>query len=228
MYRFATGLLGDPQDLRRLGAAELLEVSQGDHLAVKGVQRVQGLLDPEHLLGPDRRVGGRREPAQQHRGQGGGAGLGQAVAVERDLLAGVAHLRAQVAPVADRQPLAHDQPQPEERRQLRALEVAVQAGGGVEERVLEHVGGVDPALEPRIHAQLDHPVQPIPVALEQVRQRLAVAAAKPLDEMEGIARIVRHESPSYPLTCAAARFRDKSGMRQSPHSNMRQRSRSRR
>ncbi len=33
------------------------------------------------------------------------------------------------------------------------------------------------------------------VALEQVRQRLAVAAAEPLDEMDGIARIVRHDSP---------------------------------
>ena len=84
--------------------------------------------------------------------------------------------------MADRQPLAHDQPQPEERRQLRPLEVAVQAGRGVEERVLEHVGGVDPALEPCIHAQLDHPAQAVAVTLEQVRQRLAVAAAKPLQE----------------------------------------------
>ena len=77
--------------------------------------------------------------------------------------------------MADRQPLAHDQPQPQEGRQLRALEVTVQPGGDVEERVLEHVGGVDPALKARIHAQLDHPAQPLPVTLEQVRQRLAVA-----------------------------------------------------
>ena len=51
--------------------------------------------------------------------------------------------------MADRQPLAHHQPQPEEGRQLRAPEVAVHTRRGVQERVLEHVGGVDPALEPR-------------------------------------------------------------------------------
>ena len=65
----------------------------------------------------------------------------------------------------------------------------------VEEGVLEHVGGVEPALEPRVHAQLDHPPQPVAVALEQVRQRLAVAAAEPLDELAGVGRIVRHDSP---------------------------------
>ena len=42
----------------------------------------------------------------------------------------------------------HDQPQPAEGRQVRALEVAVHAGHRVEERVLEHVRGVDPALQP--------------------------------------------------------------------------------
>ena len=113
--------------------------------------------------------------------------------------------------MADRQPLAHDQPQPEEGRQLRAPEVAVQAGRGVEERVLEHVGGVEPALEPRVHAQLDHPAQAIPVALEQVRQRLAVAAAEPLDELLGVARIIRHDSPHNLLHVRTGRFRDKSG-----------------
>jgi hypothetical protein len=48
-------------------------------------------------------------------------------------------------------------------------------------------------LKACIHAQLDHAAQPIPVVLEQVRQRLAVARPEPLHEMEGIARIVRHE-----------------------------------
>jgi hypothetical protein len=35
------GLLADPRDRRRLGAAELLEVSQGDHFPVKGREAVQ-------------------------------------------------------------------------------------------------------------------------------------------------------------------------------------------
>ena len=68
---------------------------------------------------------GGTQTAQQHRGQRGRAGLGQGVAVERDLLAGIPHLRSQVAPVADRQPLADHEPQPQEGRQLWALEVTV-------------------------------------------------------------------------------------------------------
>jgi hypothetical protein len=39
------GLLDDPQDLRRLGGAELLEVSQGDQLPVKGVKAVRAAKD---------------------------------------------------------------------------------------------------------------------------------------------------------------------------------------
>jgi hypothetical protein len=50
------GFLGDLQDLRRLGAAELLEVSQRDHLSVQGLELVERLLDVQHLLGPDRSV----------------------------------------------------------------------------------------------------------------------------------------------------------------------------
>ncbi len=67
--------------------------------------------------------------------------------------------------------------------------------GGVEECVLQDVGGVDPALKSCIHAQLDHSAQSISVALEQVRERLSVALAEPLLEMDGIARIIRHNSP---------------------------------
>ena len=43
------------------------------------------------------------------------------------------------------------------------------------------------------------PAQPIPVALEQVRQRLSVAGAEPVDEMEGVARVVGHVNPPIPL-----------------------------
>ena len=98
---------------------------------------------------------------------------------------------------AEAQGRADDQPQPQEGRQPGVLEVAVQAGRSVEEGVLEDVRGVDPALKPSIHAQLDHATQPVAVALEQVGQRLAVASAEPLEEIVGITGIVRHGSP-YP------------------------------
>src|SRR5262249_6434244 len=90
-----------------------------------------------------------------------------------------------------------------EGRQVRPPEIAVQAGGGVEEPVLEHVGGVEPALDPRVHAELDHPVEAIPIALEQVGERLAVAGAEPLDELPGVGRFGWHvETSPYHLTCA--------------------------
>src|SRR5262245_56052442 len=73
--------------------------------------------------------------------------------------------------------------------------VTVQSGRRVEEGVLEHIGGVAPGLKTCVPAQLDHAAQPIPVALEQVRRRLAVARPDPLNEMEDIARIVRDDSP---------------------------------
>ena len=117
MYRLAPASSVIAQRLGRLGAAELLEVPQRQHLAVDRVEAVQRLLDPQEPLGPLRGLRGRGLPAQQHRGQRGGAGLRQRLAVERDLPAGVAHPGAEVMAVERRQPLADEQPQPEERRQ---------------------------------------------------------------------------------------------------------------
>src|SRR5262249_34546243 len=73
-------------------------------------------------------------------------------------------------------------------------------------------GSIDPALKPCIHPQLDHAAEPIPVALEQVCQRLPVARAQPLDERVGIGWVVRHGPSSYPLTSAPGRWRDKAGV----------------
>src|SRR5262249_7883365 len=110
--------------------------------------------------------------------------------------------------VGDGQPLGHNQPQPEKRWQVLAPEIALQASGGVEKPVLEHVRGVEPALDPRVHAKLDHSVETVPITLEQVRQRLAVAGAQPLDEVAGVGCVGWHEKISlYHLTCATARNR---------------------
>src|SRR5262249_41375672 len=71
--------------------------------------------------------------------------------------------------------------------------------------VLQYVGGVDPALDPWVHPEVDHPVKAIPIMLEQVRQRLAVAGAEPLDQLPGVGRFRWHvETSSYHLTCAPA------------------------
>ena len=119
MYRLATTFSVIPRICAVSARLSCSKCRSADELAIKGVQRVEGFLDPEHHLGPHRRLGGRSELPQQHRGQGGRARLGERIEVERDLLADVAHLGPEVAAVGDGQSLGHDQPQPEERRQVR-------------------------------------------------------------------------------------------------------------
>jgi hypothetical protein len=89
-------LLRDPEHLRRLGAAELLEVSQREHLAVEGVEVVQRLLDPHHPLGAPGRLARRGVPTQAHPCQRGRAGPGNSALVGRDFLPRVPHPRSQV------------------------------------------------------------------------------------------------------------------------------------
>ena len=166
---------------------------QRHHLPIEGVERVERFLDLEDLLGPDRRLRGRCQPPQQHRGQGRRAGLGQRIAIERDLPAGVPHLRAQVLAMDHRQPIADDQSQPEKHRQLGVAQIALHPLRQVEEAVLKHVGGVDPTLKPRVHAQLDHPPQPVAVPLEQVGERPAIPGSEPLDQADGLARWIFYD-----------------------------------
>ena len=101
---------------------------------------------------------------------------GQAAAVERDLAAGVAHLGAEVAAVDLGQLLAGQEPQPEEERQLPAR--AAYSGeppGGLEVSLLEHVGVVDPARQPAVEPQVDHPLEPVAVLGEQGGTALGIA-----------------------------------------------------
>jgi hypothetical protein len=99
-----------------------------------------------------------------------------------------------VVPVANGQPLTHHQPQPEEGRQLRALEKGFQSGVVVEKRVLKHVGSIEAALKSRVHAQFDQTAQTLTVVLKQVRKGLAVTALESLNQMQGIACIIRHDA----------------------------------
>ena len=168
------GRLLDAQHPGRLGGGQLLEVAQRQDLAVDRVECVERLLEPEDPLGPDDRLGRRRVPAEQLGRQRGGARRRQGAAVQRDLPAGVAHLGAQVVPVQLHQPLADHQAEPEEQRELRIAEVLLQPLGHLDVRLLDHVRGVEPSLQARVEADLDHPAQAIAVALEQGVQRRPV------------------------------------------------------
>ena len=60
----------------------------------------------------------------------------------------------------------------------------------VEEAILKHVGGVDPTLEPHVHAELDHPAKAVAVALEQVSERgdLRLGAARAGERFHRVGR----------------------------------------
>ena len=91
--------LGQAQHLGDLGGAELLEVLQGQHLAVDRVHAVERLLHQQAGLGLDGGLRRRGQRAQQLGRQRDRVGHRQAAAVQRDLAVGVAELGAEVAAV---------------------------------------------------------------------------------------------------------------------------------
>ena len=111
------------EDLGRLGVAQLLEMPQGDDLAVDLVHAVEGGLELELALGPETAwlavVYRPRSWAASETELACGRRL-----VQRDLAAGIAHGGAQVLTVDPHQPLPGHQPQPEEERHLALVQVA--------------------------------------------------------------------------------------------------------
>ena len=80
--------------------------------------------------------------------------------VEGDFPAGVAHGGIEVLPMDPHQALAGEQPQPEEKRQLRIGRVLRQTLGVIQVRLLKHIGGIEPALQAAVQTQAHHPPQP--------------------------------------------------------------------
>jgi hypothetical protein len=171
-----------------LAVAQLLEVPQGQDLAVQRIHGIEGGLDADLPLGAGGRFTGLGQVAQQPRRQGRAGGLGQGAVIEPDLPARVP--RPQVAAVQERQALADDEPQPEEEGEVGFAAVLRQAGHGLDVGVLDHVGGIDPALEPAVQTQGDHPPQPVAVAVEQGPPRLRVTRCGTAEQPAHLAGIV--------------------------------------
>src|SRR5262245_35283268 len=76
----ARGCLRQPQNGRGLGVGQLLEVSQGEDLAVERVHAVEGFLKAQLPLGADGGLCGTGESAEEEVGErvraGGGASAG--------------------------------------------------------------------------------------------------------------------------------------------------------
>ena len=159
--------LADPEHLRRLGVAQLLEVPQAEHLAIDRGEVVERILDPDLELGPRRRLARRREPAEQLGRQRDGAGVRHDEAAQPDLPARVTHPGAQVPPVHRLEPHARDVAEPQEHRDLRVAEESRQRPGELDVRLLQDVRRVHPAMESAVQADLDHPAEAIPMVHEQ-------------------------------------------------------------
>ena len=69
---------------------------------------------------------------------------------------------------SDRQPPADVQPHPEQGLELGVGEVGLEVAGQLEVGLLKDVRGIEAGPEPRVHAELDHPPQPIAIGVEQL------------------------------------------------------------
>ena len=60
--------------------------------------------------------------------------------------------------------------------------------------LLQDVGCRDPALQPAIDPELDHPPEPIPVSREQVGQRLLIALLEAVEQLLDIVSLVHRRN----------------------------------
>ena len=82
-----------------------------------------------------------------------------------------------------------------ERHGLGIAGVIANSLADVEIRLLEYVGGVDPAREPVVQPQADHPPQPIAIAVEERSQGRLVAGQSAQDEVDlGVVGRIGHQS----------------------------------
>jgi hypothetical protein len=91
-----------------------------------------------------------------------------------------------------KEPLTHDQAQPDEERQIRSSLVIPKLGRSIEIGFLKDIGRVDAPLQAMIEPQLNHPPQSIPMGREKTRQCSLISAARPLDKVSQLFGRVGH------------------------------------
>ena len=143
---------------------------------------------------------GRGQPAQQLGGQGRRAGLGQrrrGRARPRGRRRASGPRGAAGAQSVSFWPVT-SRSQRKKGIDAPAAGVLGEAAADLQVGLLEHVGGVDPAREPAVEAEADHPPQPLAVAVEQLGQGRLVAGASAGQEVVGLARIAGHGGSPIP------------------------------
>jgi hypothetical protein len=101
------------------------------------------------------------------------------------------------------------QAQPEQGRKLRVGQVRFKVTRNVEKRFLDDVRGVEAGPEAGVHAQFDHPPEPLAVPLEEGRQSPATVAAKRFEWVVGAIGRVVHDYPHTLYLRAGERARPK-------------------
>ena len=137
------GIRTDPEYHRRLGEAELFEVSQRQHLAVNRIEAIQGRLDPQQPLGPLAAWVGEVsrprsiEPARRSWPGAGHPGRARSPARRpASWSPGVGDAASSAA--------ARRAAQPQQRGKFRIGQVGVEVARDVEERLLDDIRRVEP------------------------------------------------------------------------------------
>ena len=139
------------------------------------------------------------------------AGVSPAKLTGVTLPPGVPGLGPEVVAVRLGQPLADDQPQPQEQRQPRVGQVRRELGDGVHQSVLEDVGRVDPSADPAVQAGVHHPPQPRPVTPPSDATRAAMWRHAGLERTpEGLRTLQDDPHPLARLVATAALARQES------------------
>src|SRR5262249_2240796 len=85
-----------------------------------------------------------------------------------------------------------DRAEPEEEWGVGLTDIGTEVLPGLEEDILDDVGGVHPTLEPRVQPEAYHPAQPRSVPLHQLRPAPGVAGGGLLDKSLDIAGVGTH------------------------------------
>jgi hypothetical protein len=101
-----------------------------------------------------------------------------------------------VVSVDPQEPLADDHPEPEEERQRGPARVPRQLLRQVDVRVLEHVRGVDPPLQPAVEPEPDHAPESGAILREELGQDLLVPVGGAPDQVIDVSGIGVHRKIS--------------------------------
>ena len=150
---------------------------ENEHLAVVRVHAVERFLDVDFQLRPHRRVAGRAQLPEQMFGQRQRRHLRQRPTVQRHFLPRVAHPGVQMPAMHVRELLADFHAEPQKEGHARVSNVLGELAAHRQVGLLHDVRGIDAALEPPVHAQPDHALETVAVALDQDGQGALVAVA---------------------------------------------------